>query len=150
MSTRKILIPLDQTDYSLKILATINHLIPTKDTTLILYHVAHPPAGVGLGEPDYTPGSNWTGIGTMEIRNQFPHPIYADQQEQSLKTQIEYELGPYAVKLNKDGYQVSIMVGFGDPVEEILNLAKEEAVDFIAMTTHAREGIGMASFAGAG
>jgi len=69
------------------------------------------------------------------------HPIYAEQEEQSLRAELEGELRATAGALQTAGYHVSIVVRFGEPAEEIANYVKSGQVDLVAMATHGRTGI---------
>ena len=140
MATRRILIPQDRTEYSKKILPLIEKLIPPLGTELILFHVADPPVGVGVSKPDYALDFMLASrIVTRESKSP-AQPIYASQIEEALQNRIIDELRDETRRLEEAGYQVSVLVHFGRPVEEILGAITQWQVDLIAMTTHAREG----------
>jgi nucleotide-binding universal stress UspA family protein len=70
------------------------------------------------------------------------HPIYATQQEDSIKAHVETELMPVTNSLKEAGYNVSIVVGFGkDPVKGILREIKKSKINLVAMSTRARVGV---------
>ena len=54
---------------------------------------------------------------------------------------LEY-LAPLAAELKRRGIRVRTQVRRGEPVEEIVDCAREVDADLIAMTTHGRSGLG--------
>jgi nucleotide-binding universal stress UspA family protein len=70
------------------------------------------------------------------------HPIYATQQEDSIRAHVEAELTPVTHRLQEAGYEVSLVVGFGkDPIETILREIDERDINLVAMSTLARVGV---------
>ena len=140
MANNKVLIPLNQSELSQKILPYVEKFISAKENDLILFFVTRPPSGVGFGEPDL-------GAGYVKMPGDNPvrptlHPIYATQQEDSIKAHVETELMPVTNRLRKAGYKVSIMVGFGkDPIEGILRVIADSKINLVAMSTRARVGV---------
>lgn len=140
MANNKVLIPLNQSELSQKILPYVEKFISAKENDLILFFVTRPPSGVGFGEPDL-------GAGYVKMPGDNPvrptlHPIYATQQEDSIKAHVETELMPVTNRLRKAGYKVSIMVGFGkDPIEGILRVITDSKINLVAMSTRARVGV---------
>jgi nucleotide-binding universal stress UspA family protein len=64
-----------------------------------------------------------------------------DSTEYSATDALEY-LAPLAAALRRRGIRVSTQVRRGEPVEEIVDCARETDADLIAMTTHGRSGLG--------
>lgn len=141
MITRRILIPLDRSDYSKKILPIIEKFIPVSGTELVLFHVAEPPAGIGIDKPNYA--LDFMLASRIVTREKRPplQPIYTSQIKEALQHKIADELRPAARHLEQIGYKVSIMVCFGQPADEILKAIAKQQIDLVAMTTHAREGL---------
>ncbi len=140
MPNNKILIPLNQSELSQQILPFVKKFISAEENDLILFFVTKPPTGVGFGEPDlragYTPMP-----GDKPVRPTL-HPIYATQQQDSIRAQVETDLMPVTNNLRESGYQVSIMVGFDkNPVDAILAAIKSSKIDLVAMSTRARVGV---------
>lgn len=140
MTTRKVLIPIDRTDYSLRILPFVGEFISPKDTRLILLYVADPLVGLGATSSIYD--ADYLQLDPLPVRSveRMPHPIYAGQREDAKMLEIEACLKPLARQLEQAGYSVTSRVEFGEPAEEILRLIQDEKIDLVAMTTHAREG----------
>lgn len=140
MATNKILIALNQSELSLKIIPSVEKLFAPGENALILFYVTNPPGNAGFGEPDLAPG--YVAIPGDEPVRPTLHPIYASQQEDSIRAHVEAELSPLRKRLETAGYAVSIKVGFDrDPVDAISSLVRTDAIDLIAMSTLGRVGL---------
>ncbi len=114
--------------------------IPADSNDLILYFVTKPPSGAGFGEPDL--GSGYVMHPGDELVKPTLHPIYATQEEDSIRAHVESELLPTTNRLKDAGYSISIVVDFGkNPVEEILNVITKRKIALMAMSTRARVGV---------
>jgi nucleotide-binding universal stress UspA family protein len=95
---------------------------------------------VGFGEPDL--GAGYVPMPGDEPVKPTLHPIYASQQEDSIRAHVKAELGPLLKRLREAGYEVSIKVGFDkDPVAVILRHIRKSDIDLVAMSTRARVGV---------
>ncbi len=140
MPNNKVLIPLNQSELSQKILPYVEQFISAKENDLILFFLTKPPSSVGFGEPDL--GAGYPPMPGDESVRPTLHPIYATQQQDSIKAQVETELMPVTNRLKEAGYKVSIVVGFGqDPVEEVLRVVTKSKINLVAMSTRARVGV---------
>ncbi len=140
MSKHKVLIPLNQSELSQQILPCVESFLSADDNELILFFVTNPPSGAGFGESDLRAG--YVQMPGDEPVRPTIHPIYATQQQDSIKAHVETELLPVTNRLKEAGYAVSTVVGFGkDPVEAILRVISEKKIDLVAMTTRARVGV---------
>ena len=140
MPKNKILIPLNQSELSKEILVHVENFISADENDLILFFVTKPPSGVGFGKPDlragYVPRP-----GDEPVRPTL-HPIYASQQQDSIKAHVDAELMPITNRLREAGYKVSTVVSFDkDPVEAILGVIAKSKIDLVAMSTRARVGV---------
>ena len=87
--------------------------------------------------------------GFMTLSTYFP---LTDQQIESDKTVAITYLNNIGVQLKEKGITViveektGIEIRFGNPAEEIMQLADEKHADIIAMTTHGRSGVGRRVF----
>jgi nucleotide-binding universal stress UspA family protein len=141
MATRTILIPVDRSEYSLKIIEQIEKFISPKETKLILFNVIDPVTGIGTTAPNYEVDYSLAEPLPMQPPRRMSNPIYATQVEDGLISDVKDELLPVTRKLESKGYKVSTEVVFGDPATEILRTIDEKEIDMVAMTTHAREGL---------
>jgi nucleotide-binding universal stress UspA family protein len=140
MPERKILIPLNQSKLSLEIIPCVEKLFPPGENELLLFYVTNPPGNVGFGEPDL--GAGYVPMPGDEPVKPTLHPIYASQQEDSIRAHVKAELGPLLKRLREAGYEVSIKVGFDkDPVAVILRHIRKSDIDLVAMSTRARVGV---------
>ena len=136
----KILIPLNQSELSQQVLPSVEKLFAPADTELTLFYITRPPGKAGFGEPDLSAGyvpqpGDASVLPTL-------HPIYASQQEDSIRAHVLAELSPLTQRLEAAGYGVEVQVGFDtDPVDAIANLHKNHAFDLIAMSTIGRVGV---------
>lgn len=145
MGNRNVLVALDRSEYGKKILPEIEKLIQPQDTSIILFHVADIQRSIGVDMPSYeyeSPGH----VITMHSPTRMPHPIYATQEEDAIQDQVKIELRAETDRLREAGYDASTLVYFGDPKKEILNVIADKEIDLVAMTTHAREGLGKLLF----
>ena len=140
MPKNKVLIPLNQSELSQIICPYLEKFLSVNENDLILYFVTKPPSGVGFGERDLAAG--YVPMpGDKSVRPTL-HPIYATQQEDNIRAQVETELMPVVNRLKEVGYKVSIVVGFEkDPVGAILRVISESKIDLVAMSTRARVGV---------
>ena len=63
------------------------------------------------------------------------------QESEEMRTDREY-LATLQAQLRSEGFETNAMLAMGDPATEIIKLARAEAVDLIAMTTHGHRLIG--------
>ena len=140
MPKNKVLIPLNQSELSQQVLPHVEKFILASDNDLILFYVTNPPSNVGFGEPDLSAG--YVPMPGNEPVKPTLHPIYATQQEDSIRAHVEAELTPVTQRLQEAGYEVSLVVGFGkDPIDTILHEINERDINLVAMSTLARVGV---------
>ena len=140
MPNNKVLIPLNQSELSQRILPYVEKFISANENDLILYFITKPPSSVGFGEPDL--GAGYVPMPGDKSVKPTLHPIYATQQEDSIKAHVETELLSATNRLKGAGYAVSIDVSFDkDPIEGILREITRSQVKLVAMTTVARVGV---------
>jgi nucleotide-binding universal stress UspA family protein len=139
MAVNKILIPLNQSELSLKIVPCVEKLFAPDAAELILYYVTRPPGTVGLGKPDLSP--DYVLPGEQPVLPTL-HPIYESQQEDSIRAHVAAELSPLVNRLELAGYRVELKVGFDrDPVAAISREINDGAIDLVAMSTLGRVGM---------
>jgi nucleotide-binding universal stress UspA family protein len=140
MTINKILIPLNQSELSLKIVPCVEKLFAPGNAELVLFYVTKPPGSAGFGKADlgagYTPRP-----GDASVKPTL-HPIYASQQEDSISAHVKAELTPLVNRLELAGYQVAIKVSFNkDPVAAISRAIARRGIDLVAMSARARVGV---------
>ena len=119
LNPRKILVPVDFSDYSEKAMQYGNEFARTFGAEVVLLHVLEIPVypvAVGLGSVP---------------------PIMTDD----LMPEVEKRLEADAVKFFGEGVNVKRVVREGAPFVEIVQLARDDKVDLIIMPTHGRTGL---------
>lgn len=140
MPKKKVLIPLNQSELSQKILPYVESFLAASENEIILYFVTKPPSGVGFGKPDLAAG--YVKMPGDKMVKPTLHPIYATQQEDNIRAQAETDLMPVIAHLKEAGYKVSIVVGFEkDPVKAILRVITKSKINLVAMSTRAHVGV---------
>jgi nucleotide-binding universal stress UspA family protein len=141
MKRHTILVPLDGSRFSRQILPHVHSLFAPETASIILLRVADAPQGlVAVPRPL---GTHWPVLGydSPEEAVRARHPIYSTQEEASTRAAlIEHESGQRH-QLESAGYHVSMLVRFGDPVEEIVSCVTQQRADLIAMATHGWTGL---------
>ncbi|HNP73249.1 MAG TPA: universal stress protein [Kouleothrix sp.] len=142
MPKRTMIVPIDGSDFSRRIVPQVSRLYSPRDYAIILLRVAEPAASI-IGAPPRMMSLSW-------MRPMFDsawdieytqHPIYADQIEQSERSLFEQELLEDRHLLEAAGFEVAVEVRFGIPAEEIAAAAEQHRADAIAMATHGRSGL---------
>jgi nucleotide-binding universal stress UspA family protein len=145
MATLKVLIPLDGSSFSRGSLNRVYKTLTPKRHQLILMRVAPLPTGIGTipprmlalsGSSDFIP--HFTSASELELNQ---HPIYETQAWESTKAQIESELNQDMQDLQKAGFDVVILIHFGDIPQEIVTAIKQRNIDLVVMATHGRKGL---------
>jgi nucleotide-binding universal stress UspA family protein len=140
MSNNKVLIPLTQSLLSQEIFPHIEKFFAASNNDLTLFFITKPPTGAGFGKIDgSTDYVSMPGDGSARPSL---HPIYATQQQDSIKAHVEAELIPVTNRLKKAGYNVTLVVSFDkNPLDAILKVIKQKKIDLVAMSTKARVGV---------
>src|SRR6266545_3736778 len=142
MTRTKVLIALDGSAWSRQILTPIRQLLTPANHELMLLRVAELPVGI-VGAPPRPIATGWmrTMYESQRDLEYTLHPIYDSQQEANKRAALEMTLLPDQQLLQRDGFIVTSLVRFGDPAEEIANLARHANVDIVAMATHGQTGL---------
>jgi nucleotide-binding universal stress UspA family protein len=140
MSNNKVLIPLTQSLLSQKIFPHIEKFFAASDNDLTLFFITKPPTGAGFGKIDG--GTDYVHMPGDGSARPSLHPIYATQQQDSIKAHVEAELIPVTNRLKDAGYNVSLVVSFDkNPLNAILKVITQKKIDLVAMSTKARVGV---------
>jgi nucleotide-binding universal stress UspA family protein len=142
MTKTNILIALDGSAWSRQVLAPVRQLLAPADYEIVLLRVGQLPAGK-VGAPPRLISTTWMSSmyeNRRDLENSL-HPIYDSQQEANERAALEVALLPDQQLLQRDGYCVTSLVRFGDPAEEIIELARNANFDMVAMATHGQSGL---------
>lgn len=124
---RKIMITLDGSDLSRKVMPSIRRLFPTTDTELILLQVIDPLTYSPYVTP-MAPSLTWD-------------PQLIEHEWVDHRRIVIEQMNEMAHELESEGFHVRIHIPVGDPIKEICAVAKQEEVDLLAMATHGRTGL---------
>lgn len=120
MRMNKVLIPVDELEFSMGVLPYVTRLLEPQKCELFLLHVAPTPTAVTVDEQVV---------------------VYADQETASAEAAGRATLQPYVKSLEAIGYHVTPIISFGDPASEIEHIVAQKEIDLVAMTTHGRTGL---------
>lgn len=124
---RKILVTLDGSALSKKVLLAVRQSFAPPDTELILLQVIDPLTYSPYIVP-MTPTLTWD-------------PQLIEHEWMDHRRIIVEDINGVAHALEAEGYHVCVHIPVGDPIHEICALANAEHVDLVAMATHGRTGI---------
>lgn len=142
MEKRKVLVPVDGSDFGRQIFPIIARFLSPAENDLILLHVGERVSGL-VGTPPRPAGYDGMVMSydTVQDAQQAAHPIYASQERDSAVADFIAEMREVVQPLEEAGFTVTYDMRFGDRGEEIVNFVNNQDVDLIAMTTHWRTGI---------
>ena len=101
-------------------------------------------------EPDGAPGvparpmvlTGWPGSVATEAELELEaHPIYDSQLWEAFRNELTDDMSDEVAALRDAGFDVTLEIRTGDPVDEILAAAADNGTDLIVMTTHGRSGL---------
>ena len=142
MIKNSVVIPLDGSEYSARILPVVHKHLPPTENRLILLRVCKDSRGlVGIPQSPSANEINTPLYGSHKDAVFAHHPLYASQIQESQRAEVLTELSETIGGLKTLGYDVTVEVTFGDPAAEIINFVTLTDVDMVAMTTHGRTGL---------
>jgi nucleotide-binding universal stress UspA family protein len=139
----KVLVPLDGSEIAETVIPFVEDIATRYSAEIILLRVVA------------TPQDRWTAKvfqpplavpGSTEDVVPAPHPVYREQEMESLRGEVERTLSGVKKRLSQAGLSVRVVVLFGRPADRIVEYATKEKVDLIAISTHGRTGFGRWAF----
>ncbi|MBI5878913.1 MAG: universal stress protein [Chloroflexi bacterium] len=142
MAKRKILIPLDGSEFGRTIVPYVSKFFSPDMVEIVLFRAAAHPQGM-TGRPSRpasaeVPVPMYESSRDVEYMN---HPVYASQEMESELAEISDELKAEGEPLRAAGFEVIVAVRFGDAQSEIVKYVMDEDIAMVAMTTHGRSGV---------
>jgi nucleotide-binding universal stress UspA family protein len=122
ISIRKVLVTLDGSEQSEKVIPYIEELASRIKAEVVLLHVLEPTYYI------YTVGG-------------FHYDTYSEKQRKSMRIFYKDYLHGIAEGFRKRGIAIKCQLMFGSASEVIVNFADKAQADFVAMSTHGRSGI---------
>ena len=135
----KVLVTLDGSKLAEAVLPYVEELAQSCAAEVILLRVVPIPHDTATAEI-HQPSMSIPGSSADEVVAH--HPIYREQEMESLRAETAFSLNETKEKLSKVAPKVRIEVMFGRPAKKIVEFAEREEVDLIAMSTHGRSGFG--------
>lgn len=139
MAKLTLLLPLDNTGFSARILPIARKLFPPEHYAVKLLHIANTsaPFSAPLAQPAMV-GVDYGFY--MYNEPSLMHPIQDEEELGEFRARLTDDLKGQVDELARLGYEASSTVLFGEPVKDIADFANKENVDVIAMATHAHTG----------
>lgn len=145
MTTYKVLVPLDGSEFSRQILPHLYRFFTPAACEFVLFHVGE------LPKAQRAPETPVQVAGSTSFAPSFETPatpaageyhVYPSQVEENLRHKLENKLRADVRQLEEAGYTASAEITLGiDPTEAIVNFVEREDIDLITMTTHGRSGL---------
>jgi nucleotide-binding universal stress UspA family protein len=143
---RKILVPLDGSEFAECVIPYVEELCQRCDPVeIVLIQVIPPPTGRPLA-----PGIVRPLIYDYPVER-LPDPppdframlrqTYRGQEIASAQARAEAALLPVARRFCDGGANTRVAVAFGRPAEQIIEFAERQQIDLIALSTHGRSGL---------
>jgi nucleotide-binding universal stress UspA family protein len=144
MKKRKVLVPLDGSEFSRQIVRVVRSFFAPEDVSLVLFRAASAPTmPVEMAPHDvYVGGMAMTGGYEAYSRSLETTYDSVDRERELYRSELQDALRGDADRLRELGYTVAIEVNFGDPAQRIIDYVNEHDVDLVAMATHGRSGLG--------
>lgn len=139
----KVLVPLDGSEMAQAVLPYVENVAKCYSAEVILLRVVATPqdrSTATVFQPSLAvPGSTEDAVPAA-------HPVYREQEMESLRGEAERTLSGIRKRLSEAGLEVRIVVLFGRPADRIVECATKEEVDLIAISTYGRSGFGRWAF----
>jgi nucleotide-binding universal stress UspA family protein len=144
MKRRKVLIPLDGSDFSRQILRVVQSFFEPDGVELVLFRAAFPPVLPSESIPTDMMVGGIPLTGSYDAYNRAVDASYAalEKEREQYRLQLADELQPEMNRLRELGYAVSAQIDYGDPAQCIIDYVNDAHVDLVAMATHGRSGFG--------
>jgi nucleotide-binding universal stress UspA family protein len=142
MSKCSVIIPLDASPFSRRIVPYIRHVLDADQFACVLLHVADPVRGRSAVPPLPVAAAWPQAMYTTSTDIEYAlHPIYDIQQEDSARAAAECALLDVQQQLETAGFETTLEVQFGDPANEIAAAVQRHGAALIVMATHGRTGV---------
>ena len=145
MNMRRVVIPMDGSDFSCGVLPFVQSFLdPAQTEVVLLTIVTRDPNGVsGRSEPLRAPNAfasqSNMGSDDRQLARRF---IYASQEWDSAVADAKAALSPMVKQLRNAGFEAKSEVKFGhDVADTIASFVSTGAADMVAMSTHSRCGL---------
>lgn len=144
MAKRKVVIPLDGSEFSRQVLRTVKSFFEPDDVELILFRAAYPP----VLPADSTTADMLVGAmplsGSYEVYSRTMDATYSalEKERDQFRMRLADEMQPDVDRLRESGYTVRSHVEYGEPAQSIVDYVADARADLVTMATHGRGGLG--------
>jgi nucleotide-binding universal stress UspA family protein len=144
MIRHKVLIPIDGSAASRRIVNVVRNYLTPAEHDLVLLRVALPPLMLQLAPVRQRALAADAGqvVYDAQTSELEPNYVWSAQEQAGYAAQLKAELEAEADPLRQAGYRVTTAVRFGEPAQQIADYVNDEAIGLVAMTTHGRTGLG--------
>lgn len=118
MTKNKVLIPLDETEFTLQIVPYVFRYLAPEENELILLYLADQ--------------SSEAAVGQAPRRSRL---VQEDRSEASVRARFSQEIRPYTQAFQRAGYAVSTQVDFRKPALVMQHWVQKEHIDLVALAT---------------
>jgi len=154
MKLKKILVPLDGSSFSQKILVSVCQLFdplqyqldllrvsPVPDLTTVIPNVSEQLSFLS-GIDNWSLTSDWQPVVQSGSKQLIPkHQPMFEELVSGMKLELIEELSSAITFCEEQGFDVNTYIRFGKTCDEITYFAECHEIDFIAMRTHNRKGV---------
>lgn len=140
MRGRKVLVPVDGSEFSSSAFRTLARLFDPEETHVTLVHVAAVPEGI----PGPVPEPMIIGADNPWHNAPYRDSLFSSQEWESTRAEVLTSMEDDVTRLSDAGFTVTRVVRFGDPAQEIADLVEEQDFDAVVMATHGRNGLSRA------
>lgn len=144
MTKRRVLIPLDGSEFSRQIMRVVKSFFAPEEVKLILFRAVYPPTLQDEPRPHdvfATHAVMGGGYGAY-VRTMDDEYLNRAKERETFRVEIQEALKREAERLIQEGYDVTTEVHFGDAAQRIIEYVNDTDVDLVAMATHGRTGLG--------
>lgn len=145
MNMRRVVIPMDGSDFSCGVLPFVQSFLDPAQTEVVLLKIlTRDPNGVsGRSEPLRSPNAFGSQSNMDSDDRQLARRfVYASQEWDSAVADAKATLSPMVKQLRTAGFEAKSEVKFGhDVASTIANFVSTGAADLVAMSTHSRSGL---------
>lgn len=141
----KVLVPLDGSELAEAALPFVEELAQRRVTEIILLRVVRVPQDSTIGTV-FQPSMSLPGSAEDEVLAR--HPVYREQEMESVRTETARSLNRAKERLSKVAAEVRVEVAFGRPARKIVEFAEREKVNLLVLSSHGRTGFGRWVFGG--
>lgn len=144
MTKRKVVVPMDGSEFSRQVLRTVKAFFGPADVELVLFRAAYPPVLPSEASAADVLVGAMPMSGSFDVYNRTIDATYAalEKERDQFRLQLADEIRPDVERLREVGYTVRAHVEYGEPAQSIIDFVTDTHADLVVMATHGRGGLG--------